>query len=201
MKKAIDIVLIPSEEVTEKAIKLNKKLLEKNDSQIVLDSEDCVPHISLCMGVIDESKLTGLEYDLKQIVKEISRIKLEITQLYSTPLSNKKIISGFKIKKTNQVEKLHKEIMYCFNKYSAGNASVKMFYAPEEVETTTLEWVDKFEETAFENFNPHITLGIGSANNLPKETYPEFLPVSLSVYQLGNYCTCRKLLFSVNLNN
>lgn len=53
-KIAIDIVLLPPEEIMNKAIEINQQLA---DDGIKLNKKDCLPHISLCMGVISEEDL------------------------------------------------------------------------------------------------------------------------------------------------
>ncbi len=65
-KIAIDVVLLPSEEMMNKAIEINKELLKNNEDKIILDKEKCLPHISLCMGCIEEDKIP----EIKNILDE-----------------------------------------------------------------------------------------------------------------------------------
>ena len=48
-KIAIDIVLIPPRTIMDKAIEINNQFV---DDPIKLNRKNCLPHISLCMGVI-----------------------------------------------------------------------------------------------------------------------------------------------------
>ena len=50
-KIAIDVVLLPPEEIMDKAIEINRQLA---DDPIKLNKENCLPHVSLCMGVVEE---------------------------------------------------------------------------------------------------------------------------------------------------
>ena len=53
-KKAVDVVLLPEEKITDMAIELNTQLVEKFGPRIVLNKSDCLLHISLAMGCIDD---------------------------------------------------------------------------------------------------------------------------------------------------
>ena len=65
-KIAIDVVLLPSEAMTNKAIEANRRLLDK---RIVLDKEGCLPHISLAMGCIEEDEIGEIEGILCEIAE------------------------------------------------------------------------------------------------------------------------------------
>ncbi len=53
-KLAVDVVLLPSEAMMDKAIALNRRLSGHSDQVIILNKKDCLPHISLAMGCIEE---------------------------------------------------------------------------------------------------------------------------------------------------
>ena len=69
-RKAVDVVLLPEETIADKAIKANAKLVENCGSEIVLNKEDCLPHISLAMGCVDEKDIAYIEKILQSIAKE-----------------------------------------------------------------------------------------------------------------------------------
>ena len=56
-KTAIDVVLLPSEVMMAKAIEINRELLKTFDNKIILDIKNCLPHISLCMGVVSNEDI------------------------------------------------------------------------------------------------------------------------------------------------
>ena len=80
---AVDVVLLPDETMTDKAIEMNAKLVKQFGSEIVLHKEKCLPHISLAMGCIDEEDITFIEKVLEtnpnppsreeRILKQIAR--------------------------------------------------------------------------------------------------------------------------------
>jgi 2'-5' RNA ligase len=71
-------------------------------------------------------------------------------------------------------------------------------FAAEPVSESTLLWIKSYrEKSSFANFRPHITIGYGRSANL---SYPaQFHLAKLALCQLGNHCTCRKVLASVKL--
>ena len=55
-------------------------------------------------------------------------------------------------------------------------------------------------DSSYDKFNPHITIGDGIIEK------PNYLPLKfktsiLGLYHLGNYCTCRKVLYETELKN
>ena len=66
MKLAIDVVLLPPEEVMDEAIKINQKL----GPEIKLNKENCFPHTSLCMGILDDKDLEKVKTILVWIAQE-----------------------------------------------------------------------------------------------------------------------------------
>ena len=73
-----------------------------------------------------------------------------------------------------------------------------MYILPSEINNATIIWIKKYlKNSAFDNFNPHITIGFGEIEkiNLPIN----FKAEKLALFQTGNYITCRKNLFTTRL--
>jgi len=68
VKIAVDVVLLPSEEVTNQAIEANKGLLKQYADRIILDKENCLPHISLAMGCMDEQDIANIDAFVKSML-------------------------------------------------------------------------------------------------------------------------------------
>jgi len=60
-KIAVDVVLLPSERIVDKAIEANRELLKQCPDKIILDKENCLPHVSLAMGCIEETDSPGIK--------------------------------------------------------------------------------------------------------------------------------------------
>ena len=78
-KKAVDVVLLPDEAMTEEAIEANAELVKKFGKKIVLNKKNCLPHISLAMGCVDEEDIVSVERILRSIAKECSLSDLTIS--------------------------------------------------------------------------------------------------------------------------
>jgi 2'-5' RNA ligase len=77
-KIAVDIVLLPSEEVTDQAIEANKRLSKRYADRIILDKENCLPHISLAMGCINERDISNIERILQSIAEKYNPGRLNV---------------------------------------------------------------------------------------------------------------------------
>src|SRR5690606_19263597 len=106
-KIAIDIVLVPPKEIIDFALRKNREMLTGVGDIIVLDEKTCVPHVSLCMGVIETSELKTVEDILKKTLKKKSPLNLTGTRIATYPLSNGKKAVGWDLKNTPELQQLH----------------------------------------------------------------------------------------------
>jgi len=194
-KKAVDIVLLPDEKMTALVIEANGKLVKRFGSEIVLNKKDCLPHISLAMGIIDDSQTDNIRNILGKIAKEHPLGLLNIIGIAVTVNFRGQEVSSFLIEKTSEVQMLHQKIMNELSPYLDNNVTADMT-AEGDVAESTLVWIKNYrEKSSFEYFWPHITIGYGRTN---KTGFPiRFGISSLSLCHLGNHCTCRKILTSI----
>ena len=79
------------------------------------------------------------------------------------------------------------------------SVEISMLFNPPEVEGGTLEWIKDYAKK-YDNpllFDPHITVGFGETD---KFILPiEFTASTIALCQLGNHCTCRKVIISSDL--
>ena len=108
---AVDVVLLPSEEMADKAIAANKELLKQCADKIVLDKEICLPHISLAMGCIDERDIADIEKVLQAIAKQSSLGQLSVIGIHTETNSAGEQVSVLQIEKTEALQSLHEEVM------------------------------------------------------------------------------------------
>ena len=197
-KLAVDVVLLPDEAMMQKVIAANKKLVEKFDSEIVLDKDGCLPHISLAMGVLEEGDVGTVEGILRSVAEQTSLGKLEAVGVRTSVNAKGQKVSVFEVKKTRQLQQLHEQIMVRLASSFDHNVTSEMLYGAGEVAESTLTWIADYPDKAsFENFFPHITVGFGEAEG---QGFPlEFSVSRLALCQLGNHCTCRKVLVAVDM--
>jgi len=194
-KIAVDVVLLPCEEMAQKAIEANRRLVEAGNKEIILNKEDCLPHISLAMGCIEEDDIGEIEKILQTIAKKNFADSLRIVGVYIGVNAAGQKVSVYHIENTKTLRQLHEEIMGRLESYFTYDVTEDMFTGRQPVEESSLLWVKSFrDKSSFEKFFPHITIGYGQADAgvLPVE----FTVSKLALCHLGNHCTCRKILAS-----
>ena len=196
-KKAVDVVLLPEEKITQKAIEVNAQLIQKCGSRVVFNKKDCLPHISLAMGCIDDGDLADINSTLKDITRDVQIGSMEIVGIEAQTNAFGETILLFKIGRSNELQSLHEQVMESMLGFFKHKVSDDMLF-DHQVELSTLIWIKDYrEKSSFSHFFPHITLGYGEIEiSTPRLT---FNAESLAVCHLGNHCTCKDILTSVPL--
>jgi len=198
-KIAIDIVILPPADIMELSIKQNSEMIKKHKPEQVLDEDNCMPHITLLMGIVDENDLEKIKSILFDISKDFSALNLNITRDYDSGRPDgSRGSTCFEIKKSEEIMKLHTMIVGRCKPFLSYDGTVDMMFKPEEVDELSLHWVNNFMDNSIgDNYTPHITLGLGDVEGVE---YPiKFSTSRLAVCHLGNFCTCRKILDEVAL--
>jgi 2'-5' RNA ligase len=197
-KIAVDVVLLPSDEMTHRAIEANTELVKEFGREIVLSKENCLPHISLAMGCIIEKDIASIEQVLESVAKENPLGNLKVIGVRTSTNARGEQVSVFEIEKTRELQSLHEKVMKEVTPHFSYDVTSDMIYGDEEVAETSLVWIENYPEKAsFANFLPHITIGYGKTAEQP---FPiEFAVSKLALCHLGNHCTCRKILASIDL--
>jgi len=205
---AVDAVLLPSDGMIDKAIEANIKLLLQYVDKIVLDKKNCLPHISLAMGCIDEKDIADIEKVLQTIAKQYYPGELNVVGIHVETNSAGEKVSVFQIEKTEALQLLHEEVMRRLTPSFSYDVTADMVFSPPEAGESTLLWIKNYpEKSSFENFFPHITIGYGeivdySFGSRKAESFlMKFTASKLALCHLGNHCTCRRILASAELRS
>jgi 2'-5' RNA ligase len=192
VRKAIDVVLLPDNAMTDRAIDANAELIQKFGSEIVLSKDSCLPHISLAMGCIDESDIPNVADVLDTIAK-----KNQLTKLNVIGVRTSGDAAVFEVQRTKELQSLHETVLRQVGPYLTSDITPDMIHGGQAAEST-LQWIRDYpEKSSFENFFPHITIGYGEIENIPSPI--EFTAPALTLCHLGNHCTCRDVLVSIEL--
>lgn len=199
MKKAIDIVLLPSEDIMDLCIELNKPWVQGIDDEIELDKKKCLPHITLAMGLMEDGQLGQVEDIMKEIASSFQPLDLKITEVEVYEKPDGPDMSGLKIERSSQLQNLHETVMdKLVPLFTYDDVTKEMFFSPPLVNEIPGWWVENFVRTSVrDKYNPHITLGMGVPEKLKLPI--EFQASRLALCHLGSYCTCRKILAEVKL--
>jgi hypothetical protein len=197
-KIAVDVVLLPSQEVTNQAIKANKELLKQYADRIILDKESCLPHISLAMGCTDEQNIPDIEKILHIIADKYNPGQLNVLGISIGTNALGEKVSSFEVEKTERLLSLHEEVMRRIIPYLSYDVTAEMVLSPPIAGESTLLWIKNYpDKSAFENFFPHITIGYGQLDEFSFTA--EFAASKLALCHLGNHCTCRKVLVAAEI--
>lgn len=198
-KFAVDIVLLPSDTMTDTVLEINGGLVRRFGEKIVLNTESCFPHISLCMGVLEEKNIPAVSEILAEIGNRFSPLNLTAAELSSHLDSTGEMISDFEIKTTQELQLLHETIMNDVARFLSYEVTEEMLFTPPRVSEGTFRWIKTYpEKSSLKNFRPHITAGFGEAE--PLELPIRFTAAKLALCHLGNFCTCRKILVAAGLS-
>jgi len=197
-RKAVDVVLLPDEAMTDRAIEANTEMVRKYGTEIVLDKSSCLPHISLAMGCIEDSDIGAAGKVLEGIAEQNPVGELKVVSVQVTENAKGEKVSVFKVERTQQLRAIHERVSQKLAKYFSFDVTRNMIYGSEKVAETTLLWIKNYrEKSSFEMFSPHITIGCGQVETLAGPI--EFRASQLALCHLGNHCTCRKVLVSVSV--
>jgi hypothetical protein len=200
MKKiAIDIALLLSQRINNICLKINRSAGAEAFSD--LSKENNYPHITLAMGAMDEGDLAAIENKVKKISQKFRALDLEIIHLGNETTPENKKSSHLTIKPNKKLRELHGMIMSELLPIFSYEIKKEMFFidADENFKKVSKYWVENYgkKHANPQNYHPHISLKCRNAkyNNLPLK----FTASKLAICQLGNYCTCRKIIKSINL--
>ncbi len=195
---AVDVVLLPSEEMADKAIVANKELLKQYAHKIVMDKASCLPHISLAMGCIDDIDIDEIGTNLTTIAEEASLGQLNAVSIKTETNQAGEKVSVLEIEKTEALQSLHEEVMKRLSPYFSYDVRADMVLSSARTSQSTLDWIKNYPvKSSFGKFYPHITIGYGEIYNF---SFPiKFTVSKLALCHLGNHCTCRIILASTNL--
>jgi 2'-5' RNA ligase len=196
VKKAVDIVLLPPPEIMGMAVGANCRL-EDSLPGIALNRADCLPHISLAMACVETGRLGEVERIVGAIGQRTGSLSLSIIGVAMVTNAAGAVVSSYIIGKTEKLQKLHEEIITALEPYLDSEASSDMFAGPGPIADSSVDWVRTYrQKSAFGNFVPHITIGLGKTQVLA--TPVGFTTSKLAVCHLGNHCTCRKVLWEAH---
>jgi hypothetical protein len=199
-KIAIDIVLLPSREMTEKAIAISDKLADTSGkSTIILNEQDCLPHISLCMGAIRSEDLPAISDILGDITSQRAALQLTVQGIKAHDIPTGEKLAVLEVVNREPLQELQKTLMQRLQKYLSYDVDTSMFFGSPQAEPVSVKWVKDFDRSQPSPmpYYPHITSGFGEYSNF--EFPIDFTASTLAICHLGNYCTCRKVLGSFDL--
>lgn len=200
---AIDVLLTPSEAMQAQSLQLNTLINRNNPETIKLD-ENHIPHITLLQCFIKEKDLPKVNKAVEGLFETIKNDTIYTESLYYSS-DTEESFAMIRHSRTESIVNLHKKTIDLVKPYIVKGGSQESFVQnPDgsEISEFTVDYVPDFvEKYSYENFDPHISLGVAQRvllDSLYETVFKPipFLPASLAVYQLGDHGTAQKLLWT-----
>lgn len=189
---AIDIVLIPPDNVIDLAIDFNRTLLNDHPSDRILNKTNRLPHVSLLMGCLAADQLQRAKAILQSIADRHDYLNLHVTSIHTVKTAGGNIVS-FEIERDPKIVALHESIVSAFSSLLTQDSTAKDLNDDPPIEQSSIEWINRYiSDHSLKGFWPHITLGPGS--NIQQFKPFSFQANRLAICHLGNHCTCTEVL-------
>lgn len=199
-KLAVDIVILPPEDVIDKLISINQEAGAKNEAWGSLGKDDFLPHISMAMGGIEQNNLETVKSIVEEIAKKFNPILIELNELYYSEMADGARMYCMRAKNSAELQQLHEGLMNALKQYFSYDCTKGTLCSKADEKVTEPDYINNFATLySFENFDPHITTRTKTAYG--QEVLPlKFVATKLAACHVGIMTTCRKELFAVDLD-
>jgi 2'-5' RNA ligase len=195
MKLAVDVLLLPSNEVAEYAILLNATT---GDERIHLGKDRRLPHITLAQGCVEQGELPACWDALREIAAQHRKIDLEISGI----VRSIEWVVSLDIVPSPALHSMHKSIMDSVAPKFFSYDPMPGMFAGDGMAQMSCSWLRRFKGKADRGeYWPHITIGF-DWHNLLLDTAPcpmRFTASTYALFHLGSYCTAYEQIGSMEL--
>ena len=188
---AIDVALLPTPAVRERAVELSASLPPVESHGLRLDDEH-LPHITLTQHFIRAEEREQAFEKIDEVLRGQKPLRLAVT-------GGGKGSSAvwMAVEKTPQLQQLHERLMEALRGVERAGATPAAFFGGDARMGDVL-WVSSYRANAsFAGFTPHITLG--HAARPPVVERMSFQSSIVAACHLGRFCSCREILRSWTL--
>ena len=177
---AVDLVLVPDEIIQSNVMNLNRSLSHRMDGGIAFNKGE-VPHISLWMGVVDESQLD----DLKRFIRSQVPMSIQLSEVHSFESGKDRFLAHW-----NLDERVEEEIKTMYQSFdrpweSQTKQQAAQEHFAEKCSKSTIHYVSAFD---LEKTRMHITLGHGKLNT---HDFKLSGKATWALFHLAEHCTCK----------
>jgi 2'-5' RNA ligase len=202
---AIDILLEPDATMIQHAQADNRRLLKEFPRGFALDATHH-PHITMVQRFVRTADLDNVYAALNKVLahEKPSSWTLKASKYYFIPAPPIGI-AGIVVDPTENLLRLQAELIDAVAPFTEKTATAAAFASTEEgrdIQQGLIDYVANFVPNASgKNFNPHVTIGVGTEaylNQMLAEPFVafSFSPAGASVYQLGTFGSARRELKS-----
>jgi hypothetical protein len=205
---AIDIALEPDATMMEHAHADNARLLNAFPRGFALDATHHA-HVTMLQQFVRTADLDKIYAAANKVLakEKAASWKLKAIKYYYIP-SPPIGLAGIVVEPTEDLLRLQQELIEAIAPYTVKSGTAAAFMSTEDgrdIQQDLIDYVANFVAIAAgKEFNPHVTIGVGTEAYLnailakPFEAFT-FSPAGASVYQLGSFGTARKELKPLDL--
>jgi 2'-5' RNA ligase len=200
---AVDIALEPDATMVQRAQAANARLLKSFPKGFTLD-ETHHPHISILQQFVRTDDLDKVVAAANAVLakEKPTTWRLRAFKYYyiaAPPIG----LAGIVVEPTEDLHRLQDKLIKAVEPYTVKTGTAAAFFSDEgghDIQEFLISYVANFvANAAGKNFNPHVTIGVGTEtylNEMLAEPFSSFTfsPAGASVYQLGSFGTARKEL-------
>jgi len=146
------------------------------------------PHVTLGQHFVDLDGVEAAQAVLTSVFARQSPIDLQITGARSGRTSHAAVVNP-----TSDLQRLHERVLRALESHEVTGTRDAFQVDDHPARDADVRWVTRFRpDSAFDRFDPHITIGIGPA---PTALAPWRLTANaVALCRLGRFCTCRDRL-------
>jgi 2'-5' RNA ligase len=200
---AIDIALEPDATMVQRAKEANARLRKSFPKGFALD-ETHHPHVSVLQQFVRTDDLDKIFAAANAIMskEKPTAWTLKAFKYYYIP-DPPVGLAGIVVEPTENLHRLQDDLIAAVTPYTAKTGTPAAFFSEvggSDIQKSLIEYVSHFLKIAAgKQFNPHVTIGVGTEeylNAMLAEPFPSFTfsPAGASMYQLGTFGTARKEL-------
>jgi 2'-5' RNA ligase len=205
---AIDIALEPDARMLQRAMDANARLLKSFPKGFTLD-ETHHPHVTMLQQFVRTSDLDKVFAAANAVFakEKPTSWTLKAFKYYCIP-SPPVGLAGIVVEPTEDLYRLQDELIKAVDPYTVQTGTPAAFFSEvggRDIQKSLIEYVTHFVEIAAgKQFNPHVTIGVGTEaylNKMLAEPFDSFTfsATGASVYQLGTFGTARRELKALPL--
>jgi 2'-5' RNA ligase len=201
---AIDVLLEPDAGMVEAARAVNEKLRLAYPAGYSLDASHA-PHVTLLQRYVRESDLKAISAVVAKILERepLQSLRLSARGYYAAPWGDAQVLVLI-VEHTPELVRLQAAVAEALAPYAVSGGGPAAFArdASGEMDAETIAYVEAFvPKSSGTNFQPHITVGVGSDAAMKSikaaPFQPQaFSPKALAIFQLGRFGTAQKRLWT-----
>jgi len=199
---AIDVLLTLPEEMYAQAIHLNELMIENYPKSIQLD-ENHIPHITLLQCFVHKKDIPSIGESLEELFSMIKDEAL-VAQEFVYSKDTDESFAMIRVRNSIVLIEIHEKVIELLKPFMVKNGTSDSFVQNPDgnpINEFTLAYVPRFVESySYENYDPHISIGVAKTDfldSLATDVFEGtvFQPKNLSIYWLGDSGTAQKLLW------